>query len=973
MKFFWHIKLLTICMLFSFGMICWGTPFAYAQSQVSVRSGVNEDYSRLVFDWSEPSDYAVSKTEGNLIISFGSVAAIDLAKINAETLDNIGTLNVSSGAGEPLKISVQVKPESKFRHFKVGNRVIIDVYNAKGEIQKTTAVKTSSEGNVAAEEVPEQPSNESLQASENDPVVGKTPLSGNEPHVITLTNTQNVGMAAFEREGFLWMVFDDPSLKIAPVLSGPKKEDFQAFERIELPNAVAFRFPEPQGYYFYGEGGGLLWRVVMTPNPRALQPIKPQVIEDDLGQDLGGKLLWPLTEAKKKITLTDPLVGDEITVITTNVSTDFVGSKRQYVEVEILSSIVGLAYVSKADEVQATLSSDGVTISRPQGLAVSSEKDTALAVLKDDIQKEKEFFDNAEKPIKLKRIFDFDRWEMGGVRALEKNRQVLMRSITNKEGSNKVEDLLTLAKLNVANDRGAEALGLLRVAEQELPGIEENVEFIALRGVAAALAGKEDEAIRDLSHPAVQDYTETNYWRCFSLAALEDWRQADAVMPEDFTVLETYPMQIQKPLILTLAEVALRADKKNTAEELLSKLEAEFPTMSLGQRSAWKYLNGELERQKGDEEEAIANWQTLIDGKDDYYRAKAGLSLTKLQLERKKITPAKAIDRLEGLRYAWRGDELETLINYRLGEVYLQNGDYLKGFSVLRNAVSLSPNSPMGKEVTEYMTTQFRKLFIDDQSKDVSPLDLVSIYDEFKELTPIGDEGDVFVQNLAERLVEIDLLGRASDLLQHQLDHRLTGESAARVGTRLAAIQLLDNKPDRALESLKKTENALNQTVSTDSAAIAREVRLLKARALSKLNEADKALAILRGMSNDKDVNRLRADIAWNAGQWGQAASAFADLITEENISLTRPPSDYQSNLIINEAIALNLSGNRSDLDKLRERYGDVMAQSEKAKIFDLVTRPRQLGMLADKDSIGSLISEVDLFGDFLENYRKAN
>jgi predicted negative regulator of RcsB-dependent stress response len=279
----------------------------------------------------------------------------------------------------------------------------------------------------------------------------------------------------------------------------------------------------------------------------------------------------------------------------------------------------------------------------------------------------------------------------------------------------------------------------------------------------------------------------------------------------------------------------------------------------------------------------------------------------------------------------------------------------------------------MGKEVTEYMTTQFRKLFIDDQSKDVSPLDLVSIYDEFKELTPIGDEGDIFVQNLAERLVEIDLLGRASDLLQHQLDHRLTGESAVRVGTRLAAIQLLDNKPDRALESLKKTENVLNQTVSTDSAAIAREVRLLKARALSKLNEADKALAILRGMPNDKDVNRLRADIAWNAGQWGQAASAFADLITEENISLTRPPSDYQSNLIINEAIALNLSGNRSDLDKLRERYGDVMAQSEKAKIFDLVTRPRQLGMLADKDSVGSLISEVDLFGDFLENYRKAN
>ena len=125
-------------------------------------------------------------------------------------------------------------------------------------------------------------------------------------------------------------------------------------------------------------------------------------------------------------------------------------------------------------------------------------------------------------------------------------------------------------------------------------------------------------------------------------------------------------------------------------------------------------------------------------------------------------------------------------------------------------------------------------------------------------------------------------------------------------------------------------------------------------------------------MSKGEDSNRLRADIAWNAGQWDEAAAAFADLIAGENISLTRPTDEYETNLILNGAIALNLSGDRTALNDFRTRYQDLMAQTPKGKIFDVVTRPRQLGMLDSKDSITSLISEVDLFGEFLENYKKA-
>lgn len=952
-------------------MFVLGAAYSYAQSTVSVRGGKHDGYSRLVFDWPEKTSYKIAKSGGSLSISFDTSSNIDLQGINQETLANIGQILETSSNSGGLNIAVQIKPESNFRHFKIGNRIVVDVYDAEGEVAKVEPSSKPVESVPVPEVSEEKPVSVDLKSTAESVIVEE---SGVEPHVITLTATQSVGLAAFEREGFLWMVFDDPSLTVPPVLAGPDKKNLPKLEKIELANATAYRMQKPMGVKFYAEGGGLLWRIVLTPNPRRTKVTKPKVKHDGIDAIAGGSLVWPFDGARKIVTFTDPLIGDDITVVTVDSSTDLTGDKRQYVELEILPSIAGLALVPKIDDTDISVTPNGVVVTRPRGLALSSQRDIAPVVLKDDIQKEEEFFEAQENPSRLTRLFNFTRWEMGGLNALEENRRVIMVSMAAKKGAAKVEDLITLAKLNIANDRGQEALGLLRVASNELPGISENAEFIGLRGVAATLAGKYDEAIADLAERSLAPYGEANYWKAYALAGLEDWRQANQVMPRDLNVLKKYPVHIRQPISLALTEVSLRAGNKNVARDLLELLEPEFVDMSLSRQSAWKYLNGELERQMDQPKLALENWETLISGRDDYYRAKAGLSLTKLQLERKKITPAKAIDRLEGLRYAWRGDELETLINFRLGEVYIDNEEYLKGLSVLRNAVSLSPDLPIAEEVTSYMTQTFRTLFTDGKLKEVSPLDAVSIYDEFKELTPIGEEGDLFVQELAERLVDVDLLGRASNLLNHQLTHRLKGKNAVKVAIRLAAIRLLDNKAEGALRALEVAENSMKEVSLPDAQSMEfekREIKLLKARALSKAGQVDEALAILKNMPEDNNLIRLKADIAWNSGRWKDAAEAFKDLIVAEGVSKTRPMDEYQTNLVLNRSIALNLAGDRTGLDNLRAEYGDLMMQTDKARIFELVSRPRQLGMLNSKESVASLISEVDLFGAFLDNYRQ--
>ena len=961
--------------------LCFGGRTSYAET-VKIRGGDHAGYSRLVIEWSSKVVYEINDRAASLSVTFDKNADIDTSAVNAQSLRNIGTVNVSSPEGQPLKLDINKASGAKIRDFRIGKRVVIDVYDGGGEVSSIAPTSVPTSAARTSESI------ETKQAAPA-PAVENLTFAGVQPHVITISTTKNIGVSVFERLGYLWIVMDDPEIRVRPVLAGPQKEDFPDFEEISMGGGKAYRMQLPvgmetnkksalekpslgglDGYKIYAEGGGLLWRIIVTPNPRRVISVKPEVKETSIAGESGYNLLWPLTSVRKVLSLIDPMVGDEIRIVTVEDSSQYGGEARQFVEVETLNSIVGLAALPKADDIRMAQSSDGVLVTRPGGLAVSSKSDTAALILKDDVQKEEEELGAEEKQKRLSRIFDFERWEMGGIYALEENRRVIMVGMGPKEGHAKVEDLMTLAKLNIANNRGAEALGLLRVAMQELPGIEEGAEFVALRGAAGALAGQSDLAIEDLASPSIQQYDEVGYWKAYGLAQLEDWRQADSVMPKDFDLLFEYPHQIRNPLALSMAEIALRSAKIDVAQALLVSLEPGLDQMEPSQKAAWKYLSGELARQMKEDDRAFELWKELVDKGDDYYRAKAGLSLTRLQLERQKITPEKAIDRLEGLRYAWRGDELETLINFRLGEVYLQNGDYLKGLGTLRNAISLSPDSIMAQEVTEYMTGTFRDLFSSDKLKEVSPLDAVSIYDEFKELTPIGEEGDVFVQQLAERLVDVDLLGRASTLLEHQINHRLSDKNKIPVAIRLAAIRLLDDKPEGGVAffgystkaNSKRPEEMLRSSVKLTFFARVRYPRT---------DQVDDALDILDKMGSDLDVARLKADIAWGGKKWADAATAFQDIISDENISLTRPLTEYQANLILNRSIALNLAGNRLALTNLRERYGDLMLQTEKSRLFDLVTRPRQLGLLGSRDSVSSLISEVDMFGEFLDNYRK--
>ena len=140
-----------------------------------------------------------------------------------------------------------------------------------------------------------------------------------------------------------------------------------------------------------------------------------------------------------------------------------------------------------------------------------------------------------------------------------------------------------------------------------------------------------------------------------------------------------------------------------------------------------------------------------------------------------------------------------------LGNLYLEDKQYANALHTMRDIVLYYPQVPEAVTTARQMEATFVTLYNKDGAASMPPLEALSLFYEFRDLVPLGAAGDQMIRNLADRLVSIDLLDRAAQLLEHQIKNRLQGEERSSVGAHLAQIYLMNHQPDKALETLKTT------------------------------------------------------------------------------------------------------------------------------------------------------------------------
>ena len=134
--------------------MAFGIP-AYAQQTpaVSLRVGTHPTYGRVVMDWPEAPPYRAEESGNRLILRFDTPARFDLSAA-LRLPRNVESLSAVDGG-----IALQAPPGTRFRHYRLGNRIVIDVLDGDEATPaaQTTPTAQNSPGSAPAVAAPTRP------------------------------------------------------------------------------------------------------------------------------------------------------------------------------------------------------------------------------------------------------------------------------------------------------------------------------------------------------------------------------------------------------------------------------------------------------------------------------------------------------------------------------------------------------------------------------------------------------------------------------------------------------------------------------------------------------------------------------------------------------------------------------------------------------------------------------------------------
>ncbi|CAO3422050.1 tetratricopeptide repeat protein [Azospirillum argentinense] len=972
---------------------------ARSAGRVTVSAADTPEQSRLSFTWPEGANYTLRRDGASATLLFDRNGTADLAPVAKATLRNIQNVEQFRQANGALAFTFAVPQDAEIKDSKSGRSVVIDVQNpgtraglptsdaanaAPPGATTTTVRPPSAEAAAPLPAVtppaparpaaaPPPPKEVAAAPAPAKPEAAKADPAKAEPQGPTLVFDAGgpASIAVYPRAGHLYIVFDKPLPIGAGKAIGAGAGTVGAIEPVPATGGSAFRTRIGPLVWPKIERQGTSWKITPTSRLTGTPPFELK-IDPEPDFLLGARLLVRAADAATVVTLSDPDVGDRLQVVPLPVPGNAIPESHRYADLELLPSYQGVVVRPIADAITVRPVKEGVEVTAAGGLHLSPMADagsrpaTAQTASLPPTPSPGGASNTLTPPTDPKpvpsgrRLFDLPAWKKGDLDHYTEARQNLQLNIVNAPDSERPRAQLDLARFYLANGFGQEAIGMMDVLQEAQPDLEGWPEFRALRGAARFLAGNTDAAAEDFAHPNLANNGEAALWRAAIAADRNDWPAAQAGFKAAAPILNSYPDPILTKLATRAAEAALKTGDAPFAKRLLDRI-VERGGTDAEERPDVQYLRGLYYAQTNEPERALEQLTASYNSLDRYYRAKAGLALVNLQLAEGHMSPPAAAERLAGLTFTWRGDELEMQIRQRMGEVLIAAGQYADGFNAMKETAALVADTPRAEEITREMSRIFADLYKDGAQK-LPTIEALQLYDQFRELTPVGEAGDEVIRQLAERLISVDLLNRAADLLQHQVEYRLSGEDKARVGTRLASVRLLDNKPEDALRALELSN------VPNLPADLIGERRLMQAKALAELGRGDEALLLL-SEDDSKPANSLRVDIAWRAQKWEAAAFALNKLIGAPPPP-TQPINPATSQLVLNRAVALALAGDGTNLNLLRKEFGSAMTNGPDADAFRVLTRPEQALGLIDVNTVRSRVAEVDVFQKFLKNYR---
>lgn len=982
---------------------------AVSRAPVAVRTGRHPDYTRVVFDWPVAVPYVVGRQGDRTTITFERPSSLSVEALRRGLPVELRAATLNNSANQTLVV-LPAPADQEIRHFVNGNSIVVDLLSSgaaiaaePGQITPTprpqqTAQNSVSEGTapnvpqvapslpravrtsgdvplallgelripVPPPAKPQVPASTSVSTTRSTTsAVGQTASvtspamqsagtiedmapSGSGPREVSLVIpwTEPAAAAIFRRAGFLWAIFDRYQQLDVDALARAGAPFVTYVEQLPYRNNTIVRMVTQPGLNPFVRREGLAW--IMDFRALPLRPTRTIEVRPQFDRE-NPNLFLPITEAGRTVAVEDPEVGDFFLAVPVIPLGYGVFPERNYADLDMPATAQGVVVIPKSDGVRAQASRIGIDVDVDGGIAVSRQ---ALAAGGDVAIP----FESAEQ---LQRILNLPDWQIGNDADYNRTKQALQFALGDEREEIREEARYRLARYQFVNGFFAETLAITRIMRDNTPQIEGTGAFRALRGATNLMMRRYDEALEDFNHFSLTNEDDVRFWSAIAKAQVGDpVLEAETIIKTGSTI-ESYPRRIKIPLAILAAEATIAAGDDFGAQGFLDMIRQEKPRPH--EQAAITYLDGMLNQKIGELQVALDQFKAAEESQSRLYQTLASRERYELEHQLGEVTTAELIENLERLRYRWRGDDLELGILHRLADLYMDQNDYGEALRTLKLAASYFRDDPGVEQVASRMNEVYAKLYLEGAADELSPITAIALFDEFSDLLPPGRRGDEMIRKLADRLVSVDLLDQAAVLLERQVEFRLAGPDQARVGGRLALVHLLNRQPQKALQVLQ----------DTNSGQLTRELqasrRRLQARALTELNRSDEAIVLL-GADMSPESKQLRAEIYWRSQNWSAAANAIAEMVppADRNLNL----DDGNARLVLDWVTALTLAGDDRTATRVRQRYLVAMEQTPFADAFDLITTPREAG-LVDYRTVRNQIEQAEDFQSFLVDYEE--
>lgn len=735
------------------------------------------------------------------------------------------------------------------------------------------------------------------------------------------------GAAVFNNSGNTFIVFDNTDTP--PMIPQDSLVDIKM---LSGPNYTVYYIPKNDNIKI--ERNKSLWNITFTKQPIQSDPYNI----GDARVTPEFNIAFNIPGIVSQVSFTDPNTDQQYIVST--VSNEVINVEKKYtnIDFELIKTYLGAVIIKKNDKINTKLQKNNLIIESPS------------------FRKNNLSFQTKES------YFNFGLWKNNNP-DFTKQKEKILFDLTRTETKQKYIQRIRLADFFMQNGMPEEALAVIENAKIYDPFLIKNPEIKIKTALLNFIKGNNVVArnqFNDIDLASIHAKYQNEISMLIAAANLsmnEEYkdRRINYVLNKDF-FLSQYPIDLRSRIgIIELTDL-LDNEEYDLALDLINALTDDIDKKYLNDL---KYLQAKVAINTKETKFAIKLLKELQDQPNDLKnRARAMFELAKLDLESGKVPQAEAFSKMEQAMFIWRNEYSagEILIEY--GELAMKNKLYTKAFRAWQNLVDNYQYMPESIAIASEMSQRFVEIFSQDKIPDgMNEMEYANMFFEFRELTPIGDQGDDIVRKMVNRLVNLDLMDQAQNILNHQIRFRSKGKEKTNLIRQLAYLYLYDNKPDKAIEVL---QIPLDEVLSFDEN---RNFNYLKATAFARNKNFDQAFSMLE---NDLSTSAtgIRVDMFWELRDWAaikKELNVASEIWSESDSKLTT----LQERLIIKLAVAYEMLNDKNAILRLRQQFYMRFASDDNKYLMNYLSEE------PIKSDIRMVANTLDskVYQDFMKSY----